>query len=159
MIRRPPRSTLFPYTTLFRSDFASKGLDEAFTGEEMAGISGLQAIRDRVVQRTGKANPTVRDFMVASGRGRPHMDMVGDAKFVADRLEEWFTAPACDGFVVQAPVCHGSYADFVRLVVPELRRRGLFRKDYTGAPRRDRLDHTRAGRGAWRIPPRRAAAE
>src|SRR2546422_4085166 len=23
MIRRPPRSTLFPYTTLFRSDFAS----------------------------------------------------------------------------------------------------------------------------------------
>src|SRR3712207_7235674 len=26
MIRRPPRSTLFPYTTLFRSDLASLGL-------------------------------------------------------------------------------------------------------------------------------------
>src|SRR3989442_9802645 len=25
MIRRPPRSTLFPYTTLFRSDFAPQG--------------------------------------------------------------------------------------------------------------------------------------
>src|SRR3712207_7360054 len=25
MIRRPPRSTLFPYTTLFRSDYLSKG--------------------------------------------------------------------------------------------------------------------------------------
>src|SRR5258708_23883524 len=25
MIRRPPRSTLFPYTTLFRSDFATVG--------------------------------------------------------------------------------------------------------------------------------------
>src|SRR5260221_9829332 len=25
MIRRPPRSTLFPYTTLFRSDFATAG--------------------------------------------------------------------------------------------------------------------------------------
>src|SRR5258708_17423744 len=24
MIRRPPRSTLFPYTTLFRSDFANE---------------------------------------------------------------------------------------------------------------------------------------
>src|SRR3712207_7999913 len=24
MIRRPPRSTLFPYTTLFRSDYATK---------------------------------------------------------------------------------------------------------------------------------------
>src|SRR5258708_32047468 len=27
MIRRPPRSTLFPYTTLFRSDFASTNAD------------------------------------------------------------------------------------------------------------------------------------
>src|SRR2546422_6669203 len=26
MIRRPPRSTLFPYTTLFRSDLAAVGL-------------------------------------------------------------------------------------------------------------------------------------
>src|SRR3712207_6960482 len=28
MIRRPPRSTLFPYTTLFRSDVGLDGLDE-----------------------------------------------------------------------------------------------------------------------------------
>src|SRR3712207_7777662 len=27
MIRRPPRSTLFPYTTLFRSDIASVAMD------------------------------------------------------------------------------------------------------------------------------------
>src|SRR3712207_9094712 len=26
MIRRPPRSTLFPYTTLFRSDFGARNL-------------------------------------------------------------------------------------------------------------------------------------
>src|SRR3989475_4281732 len=29
MIRRPPRSTLFPYTTLFRSGLAESGLDGA----------------------------------------------------------------------------------------------------------------------------------
>ncbi|MBX9698018.1 MAG: LLM class flavin-dependent oxidoreductase [Acetobacteraceae bacterium] len=133
-------------------DFASKGLDEAFTDDELAGISGLQAIRDRVVARTGKRNPTVRDFMVASGRGRPRMDMVGDAKFVADRLEEWFTTPACDGFVIQAPVCPGSYADFVQHVVPELQRRGLFRRDYTGPTLRDHLGLARAERGGWRVP-------
>src|SRR3712207_7074772 len=27
MIRRPPRSTLFPYTTLFRSDHVDRGLE------------------------------------------------------------------------------------------------------------------------------------
>src|SRR5207249_11572057 len=29
MLRRPPRSTLFPYTTLFRSAFATAGYDPA----------------------------------------------------------------------------------------------------------------------------------
>src|SRR2546430_10894518 len=39
MIRRPPRSTLFPYTTLFRS---AVSLDEAVTksNEELAVVSG-----------------------------------------------------------------------------------------------------------------------
>src|SRR5687768_18495300 len=37
MIRPPPRSTLFPYTTLFRSDYSPKIL------ERCRGISGAQA--------------------------------------------------------------------------------------------------------------------
>src|SRR5258705_555932 len=32
MIRRPPRSTLFPYTTLFRSLICSKALEQVLTG-------------------------------------------------------------------------------------------------------------------------------
>src|SRR3989441_11306797 len=34
MIRRPPRSTLFPYTTLFRSDFTTGSFVEPITGWE-----------------------------------------------------------------------------------------------------------------------------
>src|SRR5258706_7114319 len=30
MIRRPPRSTLFPYTTLFRSELRAKGVPEKY---------------------------------------------------------------------------------------------------------------------------------
>ncbi|WP_338025368.1 LLM class flavin-dependent oxidoreductase [Crenalkalicoccus roseus] len=131
-------------------DFASKGMDEPFTDAELAGIQGLQTIRDQVIRRSGKTNPTVRDFITASGRGRPRMDMVGGPKEIADRMEEWFAAPACDGFVVAATVVPGSYADFVRHVVPELQRRGIFRKDYTGPTLRDHLGLPRAGRGAWR---------
>src|SRR3712207_8172868 len=33
MIRRPPRSTLFPYTTLFRSTCSTKGLFRKFVGD------------------------------------------------------------------------------------------------------------------------------
>jgi len=108
-----------------------------------------------VVQRTGKKNPTARDFVTASGRGRPRMDMVGGPKEIADKMEAWFTEPACDGFVVAATVVPGSYADFVQHVVPELQRRGLLRKEYTGPTLRDHLGLPRAERGAWR--PRMAA--
>src|SRR3712207_8319734 len=43
MIRRPPRSTLFPYTTLFRSG-ADRGSDLVRVGvlEQVAGCTGLQ---------------------------------------------------------------------------------------------------------------------
>jgi FMN-dependent oxidoreductase (nitrilotriacetate monooxygenase family) len=120
-------------------DFAVKGMDEPFSDAEIAAMSGLQGIRDRVLQASGKQNPTVRDFIHFSGRGRVHNPIVGGPKEVADRLEQWFVEPACDGFVVSATHVPGAYEDFVRFVVPELQRRGLFRKDYAGTTLRENL--------------------
>jgi FMN-dependent oxidoreductase (nitrilotriacetate monooxygenase family) len=116
-------------------DFASKPMDEPFTNDE------LQAIRDRVVQLSGKLNPTVRDFVHFSGRGtlREMPTFVGSPSQVADQLEEWFCGGACDGFVVAATHVPGTYDDFVRLVVPELQRRGLFHSDYEGSTLRENL--------------------
>src|SRR3712207_7103602 len=42
MIRRPPRSTLFPYTTLFRSDRVSKNLFEELMADEEGHIDFLE---------------------------------------------------------------------------------------------------------------------
>src|SRR3712207_6288131 len=45
MIRRPPRSTLFPYTTLFRSTFLSKPIDTVSLGLALVlGTAGLPHI-------------------------------------------------------------------------------------------------------------------
>ena len=57
----------------------------------------------------------------------------------ADKLEQWFTEGACDGFVISATHVPGSYAEFVQHVVPELQRRGLFRTEYEGATLRENL--------------------
>jgi FMN-dependent oxidoreductase (nitrilotriacetate monooxygenase family) len=129
-------------------DFARKGMDEPFTDAELAEMSGLQGIRDRVL--AVKRNPTVREFIKISGRGRVHNPIVGGPKEVADKLEEWFMAPACDGFVVSATHVPGAYEDFVRHVVPELQRRGLFRKEYEGTSLRENLGVPRPKIGAWR---------
>src|SRR5258705_764011 len=39
MIRRPPRSTLFPYTTLFRSDLSFRGFRSSPVTGESQGLS------------------------------------------------------------------------------------------------------------------------
>jgi FMN-dependent oxidoreductase (nitrilotriacetate monooxygenase family) len=131
-------------------DFARKGMDEPFTDAELAEMSGLQAIRDRVVQASEKKNPTVRDFIRISGRGRVHDPIIGGPTEVADRLEQWFTERACDGFVVSATHVPGAYEDFVRFVVPELQRRRLFHKDYVGKTLRENLGLPIPQTGAWR---------
>jgi FMN-dependent oxidoreductase (nitrilotriacetate monooxygenase family) len=131
-------------------DFAAKGLDEQLTDAELASFSGLHTIRDRVLGLSGKTNPTVREFMQLSHRGRPDDAIVGGPRDVADRLEELFTEPVCDGFVVAATYVPGGYADFVDYVVPELQRRGLYHRDYAGVTLRDNLGLPRPAVGAWR---------
>src|SRR5258708_23576624 len=44
MIRRPPRSTLFPYTTLFRSPMNSPGRTESIVKEERAQLDFSQSM-------------------------------------------------------------------------------------------------------------------
>lgn len=136
-----PEDALILLSEVLNHDFGSKGLDDPFTQDELDSLSGLQAIRDRVIQLSGKANPTVRDFVTHSGRGSLHELPVfcGSPRDVADEMEKWFAEGACDGFVVAGSYLPGSYEDFVRLVVPELQKRGLFRKDYTGATLRENL--------------------
>lgn len=121
-------------------DFAAKGIDEPFSSEEMDSIQGIRAFRDRVVKLSGNANPTPRDFVTHTKRGSIDEFAVikGTPHQVADQMEEWFGS-ACDGFVIAAGDVPGSYEDFARLVVPELQRRGLFRKEYRGPTLRENL--------------------
>jgi FMN-dependent oxidoreductase (nitrilotriacetate monooxygenase family) len=131
-------------------DFASKGLDEPFSTEEIDGIAGMQGMRDLVLRATGNPNPTPRDFMRATGRGRLEHPWIGSGKDLADKMEEWFTEQACDGFVIGPTYMPGSFEEFVRLVIPELQRRGLFRTEYDGSTLRDHLGLARPAVGAWR---------
>ena len=141
--------SLLMLTEALNVDFGAKGMDEPFTDDEIARMS-LQAIRDRVLKASGKRNPTPREFIRFSGRGQLHNPWVGTPKEVADMFEEWFSMPASDGFVIAATYVPGAYEDFVRLVVPELQRRGLFRTEYPGTTLRDTVGLPRPRIGQWR---------
>src|SRR5688572_32455069 len=51
MIRRPPRSTLFPYTTLFRSDFFDK-----YTNYMIANVRASGASAEQIAQEIENIN-------------------------------------------------------------------------------------------------------
>lgn len=120
-------------------DFASRGMDEPLTDDDLRSMQGIIGIRDNVVRKSGKKNPTPREFVVHSGRGQTESAVVGDPKTIADYMEEMFESRACDGFVVAATYVPGAYADFVKHVVPELQRRGLYRTEYEGRTFRENL--------------------
>jgi hypothetical protein len=64
-------------------------------------------------------------------------------------MEAWFL-DACDGFVMYGTHVPGCYEDIVRLLVPELQRRGLFRKKYPGTTLRQTLGLARPEPREWR---------
>jgi alkanesulfonate monooxygenase len=68
---------------------------------------------------------------------------LGTPEQIADRLEEWFVNNAADGFNIMPPYLPGGLDEFVDLVIPELRRRGLFRTEYEGRTLRENLGLTR----------------
>jgi len=107
-----------------------------------------------VIAKSGKKNPSVRDFVESSGRGTVNEGplFVGTPSQVADEMQEWFET-ACDGFVLSATKIPGSYEDFARLVVPELQRRGLFRREYPGTTLRETLGIPRPAVKSWRRAP------
>ena len=67
------------------------------------------------------------------------LGMVGTPQMIADQMEEWLIGEACDGFNVMFPYLPGGLDDFVDKVVPELQRRGLFRREYEGRTLRENL--------------------
>ena len=130
---------------VFNYDFSQHPVDEPLSDETMASMTGLRGFLDRVVELSGNKNPSVNDFIKWSGRGtlRELPLFTGDPSQVADQMESWFEAGACDGFVLAATHMPGAYEDFVNLVVPELQRRGLFRREYTEGTLRNNFGFAR----------------
>lgn len=135
-----PEDAYVLLSEMLNFDLSSKPADEPFNDEELASISGLQSMRDKVVLLSGRKNPTTADFVEFSQRGRvTEMPLfVGTPKKIADELGDWFNE-VCDGFVLAPTHLPGSHDDFAKLVVPELQRRGLFQTEYAGDTLRENL--------------------
>lgn len=114
---------------------------------ELPGEDGIETAKSRytlVVDLARRERLTVRQIIQRLGGGRGHRTFTGTPEQVADTIEHWFTSGAADGFNVMPAVLPSGLETFVDTVVPLLRRRGLFRTEYTGRTLRDHYGLTRA---------------
>ena len=87
----------------------------------------------------GESEWTVREMAQFAGLGTTSPVVVGTPEQVADELEYWHREVGVDGFNIKEIVRPDTLVDFVDMVVPELRERGLLDETYEGATLREHL--------------------
>jgi FMN-dependent oxidoreductase (nitrilotriacetate monooxygenase family) len=100
--------------------------------------NGVKSHREKLEQRLREKPMTVREVWTMSNGHFAHRMACGTAQTVADRMQEWFEARACDGFNLSPAYMPDLAYEFLDTLVPELRRRGIFQAEYTGNTLRER---------------------
>lgn len=124
---------------LLGQDFSGYDLDGPFPREKLQ-LTGDLAVASRsnlVLDIVRNENLTIRQVMHRLAGARGHWVVTGIPEKIADEIETWFENGAADGFNVMPPWLPGGFDIFAEHVVPILRKRGLFREDYTGTTLRE----------------------
>jgi len=94
--------------------------------------------RERVIELAKRERLNVRQLAQRLG-GYGGLAFVGTPATIANEMEQWLLERGSDGFNIMFPYLPQGLDDFVERVVPELQRRGLFRREYPGSTLRDTL--------------------
>ncbi|WP_010269197.1 LLM class flavin-dependent oxidoreductase [Paenibacillus senegalensis] len=126
-------------------ELSPAALDDELSEEIIKSVNHDGANWIKLAQKAnGREAITVRElFYYFTVTVRGHLLVVGSGKEIADLIEEWFVGEAADGFNVCPPYMPGGLDDFLELVVPELQKKGIFRKEYSGNTFRDHLGLSR----------------
>ena len=138
-----------------------RSLLEQLTGADLSGLpddapvpelpetDGGKSRQDLFVRLARREGLTIRELYLRAAGARGHWVVVGTPERIADALQERFEAQGADGFNIMPPTLPGGLDDFAALVIPELQRRGLFRRDYEAGTLRE---HLGLPRPAFRAP-------
>jgi len=116
------------------------GLDLDGPLPELPESNASKSSRQKLMDMAKRDNLTVRQLAQYVGGSFGVLEIIGTPAMIADQMEEWLVTEGCDGFNVMFPYLPGGLDEFVDRVVPELQRRGLFRREYEGATLRENLD-------------------
>lgn len=127
------------FTGVDLSEHDFEGPIPDFNGQQIDGTN--PNIRTSIVKGIVEAKglTTLRELYNNIAGARGHREIIGTPTQVANQLQEWFENEAADGFNIMAPTFPQGFNDIVELVIPELRRRGIFKTEYAGTTLRENL--------------------
>lgn len=120
------------------ADLRSIDLD-SLVPEALPQTNLYQSRQKLLLAFAARQNFTWRQLIRFMSDSRGHLMVVGTPDEIADAMVDTFDQRAADGFNVLPATVPGGFKDFVELVVPELRRRGKFRRGYSGQMLRENL--------------------
>ncbi len=116
----------------------ARGFDPDGPLPEIPETNQSKSGRERAILLAERENLTVRQLAQRLG-GYSGLAMVGTPVTIADTMEEWLVTQGSDGFNVMFPYLPAGLDDVVDRVVPELQRRGIFRREYEGKTLRESM--------------------
>ncbi|MEM5404869.1 MULTISPECIES: LLM class flavin-dependent oxidoreductase [Paraburkholderia] len=131
-------------------------LMSGWTGIDLSGFDPEQTLEhvesnaiQSAVEAFTTADPgrtwTVNEIADYCGIGGDGPVIVGSPATVADALQAWIEETDADGFNIAAVVNPGSFTDITDLLVPELQRRGVYKRAYREGTLREKLFGREAG--------------
>ena len=111
---------------------------------EIPETNASRSARERMVELARRENLTIRQLAQRAG-SYAGLAFVGTPRSVAAEMEQWLVERGSDGFNVMFSWLPGGLEAVVRKLVPELQRRGIFRRDYAGQTLREHLGLPRPG--------------
>ncbi|MFG1477997.1 LLM class flavin-dependent oxidoreductase [Xanthobacter sp. V4C-4] len=126
---------------------------------ELPETNGPKSRQQLLVDAARRDKLTIRQLYLSIAGARGHWQVVGTPEQIADALEERFVKEGADGFNIMAPHLPGGLEDFIEQVLPILRKRGLFRKEYEGTTLRENLGLPFPRHPATHVAPAAVAAE
>ncbi|GGF89977.1 monooxygenase [Azorhizobium oxalatiphilum] len=131
-----PEGALTLYSGWSGVDFSDYALDQQV--RHITNEAGRTAM-DNMTRADPNRVWTVGEVAEHVGIGGVGPVFVGDPVEVADALEGFVEATGVDGFNLAFAVSPGSYEDIADLVVPELQKRGRYKRAYTPGTLREKL--------------------
>ena len=92
---------------------------------------------DLLAELARREDLTIRQLYQRVAGARGHFQIVGTPESIVDMMQEWFECGAADGFNIMPSVYPSGLQDFVGMIMPELRRRGLYKAAYAGSTLRE----------------------